>query len=65
MCSGESGLEEVIKENAIHGSNELQRCSTIIRNAVHSECDNKKVKIETTYYYLATGEVEFFKKSSC
>ncbi|WP_298511272.1 carbonic anhydrase [uncultured Kordia sp.] len=65
-CKSESGLEEVTKENVFHTVDELKRCSTIIRNAVNPEGGKKPtVKIETAYYHLASGKVEFIDKSPC
>ncbi len=54
-------LKNVVIENAHHSASELVRCSGIIRDAVR----NSELEIHTGYYHLASGEVEFDKKSKC
>lgn len=54
-------LEMVTKENVLHSANELTRCSEIIRKAVNSS----KVKIQTAYYNLESGKVNFDIESGC
>lgn len=60
-CEKSSSLKNVVIENAHHSAKELVRCSSLIRDAV----SKSGVEIHTGYYHLASGEVEFDKKSKC
>ncbi|WP_420572761.1 carbonic anhydrase [Kordia sp.] len=57
----EPSLKNIIIENTYHSASELVRCSKILQKAVRKS----GVEIHTGYYHLASGKVEFDKKSKC
>ncbi len=56
-CKSKGDLKNITKKNVLHSISELNRCSTIIRNA--------NVKFCPAYYNLKTGVVDFDFESKC